>query len=361
MSGWIRRASVVWLWLASAAAGVAQVPVPDQTPLANTGVSSDPAASALNEEPSEAVQLRYREVVDAAIADFEAGRYAEARAVFQRAHELWPSARTLRTLGMTAFELSMYPQAMQELEAALDDPRRPLPTEQRAQVTALLEQTRPWVGRFRLHFTPRAAELTLDGAALGSTTDLTVVLALGEHELRAVAHGYLPLRSVLQVQGREDRALLLVLDPEPATTIRETSSSALPIQVSTPTPQVPPSDPPAPPSLRRVLMLGTLGIGVAGVVTTAVMGGLALERKRELDQVCPRQGGSKQCPPAYADEMAELKRWSHTATAAAVLGAAGLAVAGYLWLRHQPPSERRRALQLQPQMGLGSAGLLGRF
>lgn len=95
-------------------------------------VTPVPAVATAPTDPPKDVQATYRGVVMHAVSEFDAGRSAEARALFLRAHELWPSARTLRTLGMTAFDLRMYPRALEELQGALDDARRPLPDDQRA-------------------------------------------------------------------------------------------------------------------------------------------------------------------------------------------------------------------------------------
>lgn len=81
---------------------------------------------------------------------------------------------------MTAFELRMYPRALQELQASLDDPRRPLPVEQREQVTRLIEETKAFVGRYELQSNLRmpscwstACAMTLPGRSYsvsGSTS-----------------------------------------------------------------------------------------------------------------------------------------------------------------------------------------------
>ena len=47
----------------------------------------------------------FQRAINAAIADFEAGRFEQARTHFAEAHALSPSARTLRALGMVEFEL----------------------------------------------------------------------------------------------------------------------------------------------------------------------------------------------------------------------------------------------------------------
>jgi tetratricopeptide (TPR) repeat protein len=59
--------------------------------------------------------------INSALSAFENGRWAEARSDFRRAHELDPTARTLRTIGMCSFNLGDYIDAVQSLEAALED------------------------------------------------------------------------------------------------------------------------------------------------------------------------------------------------------------------------------------------------
>src|SRR5262245_21535053 len=71
------------------------------------------------EEPDE-----YREAIEAAVEELNAGLYEEALAQFSRAHELQPSARTLRGIGLAAYELRDYVRAVEALEASLEDPRR---------------------------------------------------------------------------------------------------------------------------------------------------------------------------------------------------------------------------------------------
>jgi hypothetical protein len=263
-------------------------------------------------------QSAYYGIVTQAIAEFDAAHFEEARALFRRAHELWPSARTWRTLGMTAFELRMYPQAQAELQAALDDPRRPLDDTQREQLGALLERTRAYVGCYKLDVEPSEAELLLDGTPLRLDEVSTVVLAVGRHELLARAPGYVELRVPLEVEGGEDEARSLRL-------------AALPV--------APPPEP-APPTLMPVRDLQrdpwlpsarwvAGSVAGAGVVSAVVLGALAIDRKNTLDQHC----WDGACPRAYWHDLDQLQRFSRASTAGIVVGAAGASALTYLLLR----------------------------
>lgn len=178
----------------------------NQTPTGST-------QPALADAPSAEVQTEYRSSVEKAVVEFGAGRWAEARALFLRGHQLWPSARTFRSLGMTSFELRTYARALSELQAASTDTRRPLSPEQQAQVASLIEQTRAFIGVYHVSVSPADAELVVDGAPRTREGNEQIVLDVGRHELTARADGYEALHLSLDVQGREDQALALELRP----------------------------------------------------------------------------------------------------------------------------------------------------
>src|SRR5437868_2687260 len=83
-----------------------------------------PAAAPVVKEPAESPQ--YRALLEEAVGEYDARRYEEARALFRRAHDLSPNARTLRGIGMASFELREYVEALRSLEGSLADKRRPL-------------------------------------------------------------------------------------------------------------------------------------------------------------------------------------------------------------------------------------------
>src|SRR6478752_515129 len=82
---------------------------------------------------------KYDVTVKNAVTEYAAGNWGEARVLFARAHEMEPSARTFRGLGLCDFELRRYVEAISELEAALSDKRKPLTTAQRQEIQTALE------------------------------------------------------------------------------------------------------------------------------------------------------------------------------------------------------------------------------
>ncbi|MDD9970035.1 MAG: hypothetical protein OXR73_27565, partial [Myxococcales bacterium] len=243
--GWRRRyaraAGCAFAWLVARAALVMPVAVAEPVPAV-------PVASggASDWQPSPKARAKYETVVREAIAEFDARRWPEARALFRKAHGIWPSARTYRSLGMTAFELRDYPTALHELGNALSDPRRPLSASRRGQVEALIERTRMFVGRLRVIVQPRDAELLIDGkdpslsysAPAGACGDdrgrakepletadesshetcFALLLPAGQHTVLARASGHHDQRQAVTIAGGEASGLLLNLAPLPEAT-----------------------------------------------------------------------------------------------------------------------------------------------
>ncbi|MBX3271881.1 MAG: tetratricopeptide repeat protein [Sandaracinaceae bacterium] len=155
----------------------------------------------------------YQAIIREAVREFDAERWAEARAHFERAHALFPNARTLRGIGMCAFEQRDYPAAIDLLERSLRDARRALTAAQRAETEDLLGRARVYVGSFRIVTDPPGAELRVDGEVPARAEDGRVTLAVGEHELLARAPGHHEARRRLRVGGGEDREITLRLRP----------------------------------------------------------------------------------------------------------------------------------------------------
>jgi len=159
--------------------------------------------------PGETAQ--YRGLLEEAVSEYDARRYEEARALFRRAHDISPNARTLRGIGMASFELREYVEALRSLEAALNDKRRPLTATQRQQVESLLERTRAFVGRFFVKLTPKETTLRIDGASGALETDGSLLLSFGRHSVVAEAPGYAPENREVNVIGGERQELAFQL------------------------------------------------------------------------------------------------------------------------------------------------------
>jgi len=171
-------------------------------------VLAAPACAQAQAQPPE-----YRELVRQALAEFDAKNWGQARALFRAAHKAQPSARTLRGLGMVAFEMQEYVDAREQLSAALRDPRKPLDATLRAETEALLQRTRALVGRARLAITPAGATVRLNGSRVEPGTQ-ELWMRAGGQMIRTEAVGYEPELIELDVQGGDD--ILVTIDLERA-------------------------------------------------------------------------------------------------------------------------------------------------
>jgi hypothetical protein len=153
----------------------------------------------------------YAQVIQNAVVEFDAGNWAEARVLFEQAHTLRPSARTLRGMGMASFEMKEYVRAEKELNASLVDLRSPLAEAQRHEVLALLMRLERYIGKLLVHTRPPEASptVTLDG----SRVEGEMKVDLGRHELSVQAPGYRPLNRTVSIEGGKTQQLELTLTP----------------------------------------------------------------------------------------------------------------------------------------------------
>jgi hypothetical protein len=173
---------------------------------------ADAAPPPAAQEPGETSQ--YRAMLEEAVSEYDAHRYEEARALFRRAHEISPNARTLRGIGMASFELREYIEALRSLEGSLVDKRRALTPTQRAQVETLIERTRAFVGRFFLKLSPKETIVRVDGAPGIVESDGSLLLSFGRHTLIAESPGSTSETREINVIGGERQELAFQLHPE---------------------------------------------------------------------------------------------------------------------------------------------------
>lgn len=152
----------------------------------------------------------YARLVAAALEAYDAGRWADARGFFERAHGQQPNARTLFGLGVTAFELGRHAQAIEELQAALGDRRLPLSIGQRTEASDIIARAGQHVAFVHIEVEPKDARVLVDGNDARSR-DLT--LSPGEYTVAARAPRYRESRQSISVAAGQRRALRFELVP----------------------------------------------------------------------------------------------------------------------------------------------------
>ena len=234
----------------------------------------------------------YTRVIQEGLVEFDAGNYAEARVMFEQAHALKPSARTLRGMGMTSFELKEYVRAERELNAALIDLRQPLSDAQRKDALALLLRLEHYIGKLQVRTDPAKASVTLDGV---SVSGAEFKADLGRHELVVEAPGYRTLSRAVTVEGGRTQVLELKLTSFEA---EASPPPAAPQAALAPAPALTDSDSDEGGSVFETWWFWTaLGVVAAGGVTAAVI----LSSKSETEPPVAGNTG-----PAI-----QVLRWSH--------------------------------------------------
>jgi hypothetical protein len=154
-----------------------------------------------------------------AVAEYDAGHFQEARALFRQAHEKQPTARTLRGIGMCSFELRDYVEATRALMASLRDQRRPLTSEQKRHAEALLARAHTFVGRFTVKVKPEGASLFVDGRPAELEPEGILLLSFGRHQLSLRCPSCSPAEKDedVEVSGGEKKDIELALAPAPLT------------------------------------------------------------------------------------------------------------------------------------------------
>jgi tetratricopeptide (TPR) repeat protein len=161
--------------------------------------------------PARAAPDDYRDLVRRALAAFDLKQWDKARELFSAAHEIEPNARTLRGLGMVAFEMEDFVEAYKLLYQSLHDRRRPLEGALRERTEDLLKRTRLLVGRVRMSVTPDEAQVKMDGESVDPTDELW--LTIGLHLLTVEARGYETKKISLDIRDGDDQQIEVELDP----------------------------------------------------------------------------------------------------------------------------------------------------
>ena len=311
------------------------------------GVRADPPVAVT------APQASYDSLIEDAVQAYEAGRHAEARNAFRRAHALHPTARTLRGIGMCSFNLGDYTDAVYQLEQALVDSRKPLSEDQRPHTRELISKASERVGRFRLRLTPPEAVLRVDGHPALILVGNELLVEAGQHEVEARAPGYLLARSSVRVEGGDRTTLVFHLMRDEYAVAEAPGVSPRVVAEQAPMPKPSSGDG----AWVRTVGYVSLGVGAASLLGFAVTGALAFADENKLQDRCP--GGM--CGEMYRSTVERYNTMRTLATVTLIAGGALTVLGGTLLIAgpSAQPSERAHKRSLEPLVGLGALGVKG--
>jgi hypothetical protein len=180
----------------------------------------------------------YKELVREGMLKYTRGLWDEARAYFQKAHQLAPNARTLRGLALVAYDSHHYVEAIDRAEQSLAHRVAPVTDKMKAELEQLMQQAQAQVVHAELITTPADAALRVDGVPVPRRADGTVWLDPGDHALTVSAPGHLddtrPLQLAearqlrLEIALRSSSADLATRAAAPAAEARAPERSPLP-------------------------------------------------------------------------------------------------------------------------------------
>ena len=175
-------------------------------------------------------ESKYQDLIRRALQEYSAGNWTEARVFFEDAHAISPNARTLRGLGMTAYEARSYVESIKFLEQALASQVRALTPQLAKEARNVLEQARRFVSAVNVQLEPEEAELRVDGRVVSKDDQARLIVDPGEHEFTAAAEGYEPARRLMVAEGGRRINLHMVLKsdhPAPALPLEEQTPQAV--------------------------------------------------------------------------------------------------------------------------------------
>ncbi len=284
-----------------------------------------------------------RELGGQAIKLYDAGKYAEALDLFQRANKLIPApslavriARSLVKLGRLVEASEMYLEATRyKIEPGAPPAYRQAQKEAQTERDLLL----PRIPKLRVIVTgpmTDATEVLLDGKPLPRELfDTLVPVDPGTHDARARRDDVTVKASATVAEGGNGRVELKL--PE----LIDKQRAAHDAKEAT----------------WRAGTIAAWSVAGAGLVTFAVAGGVALKQKHDLDELCPERS----CRDNAFKELDAYNGARIATTVGLGIGAAGV-VAGttLLFLRPKPPPAldgARRGPRVEPRLGAAGVAL----
>jgi hypothetical protein len=304
------------------------------------------AATSARADDAKTEESTYDVLVQKGIAEYDRGNWLEAKVFFGRAHALHPNARTLRSLGMTAYELRSYVEASRYFREALASTQRPLTDAMRVQVEDTLRQAQSFIGTVRLTLEPANAELLVDGQAPERDAQGRLLLDAGEHELTASAEGYEDATRKLNAHAGAN--------PDETWTLQQ-----LPVSVAVPAP-APPPKPAAEPGFfasRSTQQRVALGIGAGGVVTLIVAGSLTAVMLAKNGASNDGHCDGDACDARGVELRESARDFGDAATVTAIAGAVLVSAALATYFSAPERKERAAAVALAPYAAIGGGGI----
>lgn len=299
------------------------------------GVSVE-AASA---EQRDQAQRKFTEGMKA----FDAKRYDQALEGFRASYDIVASpnshlmiARALREKGDLVLAYREMQQVHREASAAAAADKKYEKTEQAARAELAEMAKRLGFVVVQLEHAPAGVTVTVAGETVApDQLGQPLVVAPGQVAIVATAPGEAPVEQTLSIEaGATEPVTLAFAEPQPA------------------------APPPSAPSVEfntskmdmRTWSYVAGGVGVAGLVTFAVFGGLNQAKYNDLQDACP----NNRCPPDRQSDIDAGKAYQTAANVGLGVGILGLGTGTVLYLlSNKSSAEQQNAAAKVPMLVVG--------
>ncbi len=297
---------------------------------------------------------------------YKEGKELRARGDLRGALEKLQAAHALGNTPVTGIELArtqvMMGQLVEAREVCLYIARIPVApdeteksAEARAEAATLAEQLRPRIGTLLAR---------VDGLAPGEPAHLSIDGAVVPDAAFSEAQKVNPGRHIVVVRAGEGPTAREVRGEA---VVAEGQSAEVAITVPPP-PALPPPQPPAPPPMQPAPSSGAgpvivrigFGTAIAGGAVGLIAGITAMTKKGPLSYEC---NAGRQCDTASGGtpDLNTARTWANVSTVAFVIGGAGVVVGVAGLLSGKPAPKPSESAFVSPWLGLGAAGVYGRF
>jgi hypothetical protein len=307
---------------------------------------------AIADEPDDLAEAR--KMANAAADDLEASHFDEALKKAERAEQLYHAPPHVLMIAEANEGLGRLVEALETYERLAAEPLSPT-------APAVFRKAREIAAKNEKRLLSRVPSILVDviGAPVedakasvdGRAIPLGGVASRvnpGKHTVHVEADGFKPL-DIIVVLAERGGAIKVPANLEVANARRTPDST---------------TDQPKKETGSRTLVaptIITLGIGAAALTTGIVTGVMAFSNVSELEKQCAaKAGGNYGCPINLQPVIDQTQRLSQVSTATFIVG--GLAVGvGITLLFLGKPQQTNSAFHIEPILGLGGAGIRGRF
>lgn len=227
-------------------------------------------------QPADTTQADAARAYTEGRAHFDAGRFAEALAAFERAYALRSNPIVLLPIAETQLRLGRVGAAIQRLEQYL---RERADAPDRGQIEQRLAELRARPGTVRLSTTPPGATIRVDGREIPQQTPAEVPMAPGRHAVTFTLPGHTTTEQAVVVAPGEAATAEATLATLPPPTPPVATPEPTPAPTPTPEPTPAPSRGPG----TAVWVAGAVAGGA--LIAGTVFGFMALSDANEYDQL----------------------------------------------------------------------------